>query len=163
MPFCWNYAGRRTVQPPRHATETFQRPSTAPQSIAIIWFSQHPHKRFSFTGDQGCGLAFVQQSRRSCLWPPGKHNQYCAKRTDSRSFLLNIQVIESVQLLSMTEPKDDRGYYALKGQFRFASFRQGSLECPDQTAADVADQRWAQTPAGLQSNRGVATHNTVVG
>lgn len=58
---------------------------------------------------------------------------------------LNIQVIESVQLLSMTEPKDDRGYYALKGQFRFASFRQGSLECPDQAAhhqmaADVAAQ-----------------------
>ncbi|XP_057365295.1 A-kinase anchor protein 7-like [Daphnia carinata] len=31
------------------------------------------------------------------------------------------QVVESVQLLSMTDPKDDEGYYALKGEFHFGT------------------------------------------
>jgi hypothetical protein len=31
------------------------------------------------------------------------------------------QVVESVQLLSMTDPKDEKGYYALKGEFHFGT------------------------------------------
>jgi len=31
------------------------------------------------------------------------------------------QVVKSVQLLSMTDPKDEEGYYALKGEFHFGT------------------------------------------
>lgn len=44
--------------------------------------------------------------------------------------LFNTQIVESVQLLSMTEPKDDYGYYALKGEFHFGKALESNVLFP---------------------------------
>ncbi|XP_046462550.1 A-kinase anchor protein 7-like isoform X1 [Daphnia pulex] len=52
------------------------------------------------------------------------------------------QVVESVQLLSMTDPKDEKGYYALKGEFHF-----GTAAAADEirTAARLDQRRCSTT------------------
>lgn len=77
-----------------------------------------------FSGDQGCGLPFVRKTRWLRLRSTGNNKIFTQCQISWYSqgeILFWWQVVESVQLLSMTDPKDEKGYYALKGEFHFGT------------------------------------------
>ena len=81
-----------------------------------------------FPGDQGCGFASVRKSRGTRIRPTGTIQSVNIFFISEKTIQGHTQVIESVELLSMTDAKDDRGYYAMKGKFHFG------MECQTKDA-----------------------------